>query len=87
VLRLNACTKLTIIVQCTAHYSYYYRDVDKLKAFGARNRETLAQLLLDFMRVFAHQFDFRHSVLCMRLGRCVTKYDKEWLESVGRDRR
>ncbi|KAI0522239.1 hypothetical protein F5B22DRAFT_466322 [Xylaria bambusicola] len=53
-------------------------DVDKLRGFGEKNESTLGELLFEFFRFFAHEFDYSTSALSVRLGKLVTKTEKKW---------
>lgn len=53
-------------------------DVGKLRGFGDKNKSTLGELLFQFFRFFAHEFDYSTHVLSIRLGKLVTKRDKKW---------
>lgn len=58
--------------------SQFADDLDKLKGFGDSNNESLAALLFHFFRFYAHEFDFEKDVLSIRLGKTVTKVEKNW---------
>ncbi|KAI1181276.1 hypothetical protein F4777DRAFT_10471 [Nemania sp. FL0916] len=53
-------------------------DIGKLRGFGDKNKSTLGELLFDFFRFFAHEFDYSTNVLSVRLGKLVTKNEKKW---------
>ncbi|KAI2639361.1 hypothetical protein GGS21DRAFT_426801 [Xylaria nigripes] len=53
-------------------------DVDALRGFGAKNQATLGELLFEFFRFFAHEFDYSTNALSVRLGRLITKREKKW---------
>ncbi|KAI5924508.1 hypothetical protein F4810DRAFT_127480 [Camillea tinctor] len=53
-------------------------DVEKLKGFGNKNKSTIGELLFQFFRFYAHEFDYSTQVLSVRLGKTVTKTDKKW---------
>lgn len=53
-------------------------DVDKLRGYGEKNKSTLGELLFQFFRFYAHEFDYSTYVLSIRMGRLVTKKDKKW---------
>ncbi|KAK5634012.1 hypothetical protein RRF57_009726 [Xylaria bambusicola] len=53
-------------------------DVDKLRGFGEKNQSTLGELLFEFFRFFAHEFDYSTNALSVRLGKLVTKTEKKW---------
>ncbi|KAI1379931.1 hypothetical protein F4677DRAFT_299499 [Hypoxylon crocopeplum] len=55
-------------------------DVEKLRGFGDKNKSSLGELLFQFFRFYAHEFDYSTNVLSVRLGRLITKQEKkEWL--------
>ncbi|KAI0118372.1 hypothetical protein GGR51DRAFT_214416 [Nemania sp. FL0031] len=53
-------------------------DIDKLKGFGEKNGSTLGELLFEFFRFFAHEFDYSTNALSVRLGKLITKNEKKW---------
>ncbi|KAI1824369.1 hypothetical protein F4861DRAFT_531014 [Xylaria intraflava] len=53
-------------------------DIDKLRGFGDKNQASLGELLFEFFRFFAHEFDYSTSALSVRLGRLITKREKKW---------
>lgn len=53
-------------------------DVDKLHGFGDKNKSTLGELLFEFFRFFAYEFDYSVNALSVRLGKLITKNEKNW---------
>lgn len=56
-------------------------DLEQLKGFGNKNKSTLGELLFEFFKFFAHEFDYENMVLSVRLGNMINKKDKterEW---------
>jgi len=53
-------------------------DLDKLRGFGRKNKESLGELLFQFFRFYAHEFDYDKLALSIRLGRTITKAEKKW---------
>ncbi|KAI0008193.1 hypothetical protein F4779DRAFT_461989 [Xylariaceae sp. FL0662B] len=53
-------------------------DLNKLRGFGDKNKSTLGELLFQFFRFYAHEFDYSTHVLSVRLGKVITKRDKKW---------
>ena len=54
-------------------------DVDKLRGFGHKNKSTLGELLFQFFRFYAHEFDFGEHALSVRLGKLMKKTErKHW---------
>ncbi|KAM7201945.1 hypothetical protein V8F20_004653 [Naviculisporaceae sp. PSN 640] len=66
------------LIKADGTLSEFADDLDKLKGFGDSNNESLAALLFHFFRFYAHEFDFEKDVLSVRLGRTVTKVEKNW---------
>ena len=58
--------------------SEFADDLDKLRGFGAKNKDSLAVLLFQFFRFYAHEFDYDKYVLSIRLGKLLTKTEKRW---------
>lgn len=50
----------------------------KLKNFGRKNESSEADLLFQFFRFYAHEFDYDKHVLSVRSGKLVTKEEKQW---------
>ncbi|KAI0120719.1 hypothetical protein BJ170DRAFT_161606 [Xylariales sp. AK1849] len=58
-------------------------DLDKLRGFGGKNKSTLGELLFQFFRFYAHEFDYSESALSVRLGRLMPKTDrKNWVLAI-----
>lgn len=53
-------------------------DLKKLSGFGNKNKSSVAELLFQFFRFYAHEFDYDKHVLSVRLGKLVTKHEKKW---------
>ncbi|KAI0475877.1 hypothetical protein GGR56DRAFT_440706 [Xylariaceae sp. FL0804] len=53
-------------------------DIDKLRGYGKKNESSEGELLFQFFRFYAHEFDYGEYVLSVRLGRPVTKKEKDW---------
>ncbi|KAI6353275.1 hypothetical protein MCOR25_009084 [Pyricularia grisea] len=58
--------------------SEFADDLTKLRGYGAKNKETLGELLFHFFRFYAHEFDFDKSVISVRLGKLISKDEKGW---------
>ncbi|KAK3383457.1 hypothetical protein B0T24DRAFT_50281 [Lasiosphaeria ovina] len=58
--------------------SEFADDLEKLRGFGSKNKETLANLLFHFFRFYAHEFDYGNHALSIRLGKTITKTEKKW---------
>ncbi|KAM0273825.1 hypothetical protein ACHAPA_001402 [Fusarium lateritium] len=53
-------------------------DIEKLAGYGNKNKSTSAELLFQFFRFYAHEFDYDKHVISVRQGKLVTKQDKKW---------
>jgi len=53
-------------------------DLDQLRGFGDKNKSTLGELLFQFFRFYAYEFDFANNVLSIRLGKTISKREKNW---------
>jgi hypothetical protein len=58
--------------------STFADDVDALKNFGKKNKETLGELLFQFFRFYGHEFDYDKLVISVRSGKQISKVDKKW---------
>jgi hypothetical protein len=61
-------------------------QVESLRGFGAPNRESLAQLVWAFFEYWAWRHNYSHDVVCVRLGTCLHKDDKDWTRRIGNER-
>ncbi|GFP59071.1 poly(A) RNA polymerase cid13 [Trichoderma asperellum] len=53
-------------------------NLKKLKGFGNKNKSSEAELLFQFFRFYAHEFDYDKHVLSVRQGKLITKQEKKW---------
>ncbi|KND89190.1 Poly(A) RNA polymerase cid13 [Tolypocladium ophioglossoides CBS 100239] len=53
-------------------------NLKKIKGFGNKNKSTVPDLLFQFFRFYAHEFDYDKHVLSVRQGKLVTKVEKKW---------
>ncbi|KAF4122922.1 Cid1 family poly A polymerase [Geosmithia morbida] len=53
-------------------------NLKKLRGFGSKNESSEADLLFQFFRFYAHEFDYDKYVLSIRLGNMIPKTDKYW---------
>lgn len=53
-------------------------DTSKYTSLGASNASSLGELLFQFFRYYAHEFDFDKNVVSVRLGALVPKSTKGW---------
>ncbi|KAK0628253.1 hypothetical protein B0T17DRAFT_486800 [Bombardia bombarda] len=58
--------------------SEFADDIDSLRGFGAKNKDSLAALLFQFFKFYAHEFDYDNHALSIRFGRVLTKIEKRW---------
>ncbi|KAH6656904.1 hypothetical protein BKA67DRAFT_174301 [Truncatella angustata] len=58
-------------------------DLDRLRGHGDPNKSTLGELLFEFFRFYAHEFDYDNSALSVRLGKLMPKSDrKNWILAI-----
>jgi DNA polymerase sigma len=57
---------------------YFDRSVT---VFDGGNKESIAELLIDFFRHYAIEFDYSSSVVCTRLGTLISRVSKSWDEA------
>jgi hypothetical protein len=63
-------------------------DIDKLAGFGAKNNESLGQLLFHFFRKYGHELDYEQHVISVRRGCLLTRAEKNWhLEGLQKEAR
>ncbi|KAJ5908274.1 PAP/25A-associated [Penicillium taxi] len=53
-------------------------DMQALAGFGRRNTHNVGQLLFEFFRYYAHEFDYEHNVISVREGGLISKEAKGW---------
>ncbi|OTA08630.1 hypothetical protein A9Z42_0003420 [Trichoderma parareesei] len=53
-------------------------NLKKIKGFGSKNKSSEAELLFQFFRFYAHEFDYDKHVLSVRQGKLITKAEKKW---------
>jgi len=61
-------------------------DIPSLRGFGAANTETLGELVCAFFDYWAWRHDYNGAVVSIRLGRTLSKKEKDWTRRVERDR-
>ena len=59
-------------------FSDFADNLKKLRGFGNKNKSSVSELLFQFFRFYAHEFDYDKHVLSVRQGKLVTKQDKKW---------
>ncbi|KAK8122190.1 Pap 25a associated domain family [Apiospora sp. TS-2023a] len=57
--------------------SAFADDVEKLRGIGAKNKSTLGELLFQFFRFYAHEFDYGEHALSVRSGKLMRKTEKK----------
>ncbi|KAF6834258.1 poly(A) RNA polymerase Cid11 [Colletotrichum plurivorum] len=58
--------------------SAFADDLDKLRGFGDKNKTSLGELLFQFFKFYAHDFDYEKYAISIRLGRKLSKQEKGW---------
>ncbi|KJZ75837.1 hypothetical protein HIM_04661 [Hirsutella minnesotensis 3608] len=53
-------------------------NLKKIRGFGNKNKSSVPELLFQFFRFYAHEFDYDTHVLSVRQGKLVTKAEKKW---------
>jgi hypothetical protein len=56
----------------------FEKDLDRFSTLGTKNDSTLGDLLYQFFRYYAHEFDFEENVVSVRLGSLLPKSTKGW---------
>ena len=54
------------------------KDVTLYRGYGARNKDSIGQLLFQFFRYYGHEVDYESQVLSVRMGRSISKLEKGW---------
>ncbi|KAF3765173.1 hypothetical protein M406DRAFT_260437 [Cryphonectria parasitica EP155] len=60
------------------HKSDFADDLSQLKGFGRENKKSIGELLFEFFRFYAHEFDYETMALSVRLGKMIPKTQKKW---------
>lgn len=53
-------------------------DLSQLRGFGDKNKKQLGELLFEFFKFYAHDFDYDNMALSVRLGKMIPKTEKKW---------
>lgn len=53
-------------------------DIDALRGFGEKNKESLGSLLFGFFKFYGYEVDYQNSVMSVRKGKLLEKADKGW---------
>lgn len=56
-------------------------NLKKLRGYGKQNHSSEAELLFQFFRFYAHEFDYDKYALSVKSGKLVPKADKRWLHT------
>lgn len=64
----------------------FFDQVEKLRNFGSRNKETISQLVWAFFNYWAYRHDYASSVISVRTGSILSKHAKDWTRRIGNDR-
>lgn len=62
----------------TGKPSTFADNLEALRGFGEKNKETLGELLFHFFRRYAHEVDYERFVVSVREGRLISKEAKKW---------
>ena len=54
------------------------KDITLYRGYGARNKDSIGQLLFQFFRYYGHEVDYESQVLSVRMGRSISKLEKGW---------
>ena len=58
--------------------SAFADDLNSLRGFGQKNKETLGELLFHFFRRYAYEIDYEKNVISVREGQLILKEAKKW---------
>lgn len=53
-------------------------DIEALRGFGEKNKESLGSLLFGFFKFYGYEVDYQNSVMSVRQGKVITKGEKRW---------
>lgn len=53
-------------------------NLKKIRGYGSKNKSSVSELLFQFFRFYAHEFDYDKHALSVRQGKLITKVDKNW---------
>jgi len=57
----------------------YNENMERFRHFGRRNSDSPAKLLVAFFKLYGFEFDYIHSVICVRTGGFLSKDLKQWM--------
>lgn len=58
--------------------SSFADDVEKLRGFGAKNKQSLGNLLFHFFRAYGHEVDYEKEAISVRQGKRIRREEKGW---------
>jgi len=61
--------------------AYFFSDLEHLEDYGfirGGNQEDVHTLLYGFFKYYSYDFDFKQSVVSVRMGQVITKAEKNW---------
>ena len=58
--------------------SAFADDIESLKTFGQKNKESLSELLFHFFRRYGHEIDYEKHIVSVREGILISKEEKGW---------
>lgn len=65
--------------------SEFADDLSQLRGSGKNNKSTIGELLFQFFRFYAHEFDYEKMVLSVHLGRTILKEATKWERTANKD--
>ena len=71
--RPHQCT-----VDANGKLSAFADNIESLRGFGEKNRESIGELLFHFFRRYGHEIDYDHNVISIREGALISKQAKTW---------
>lgn len=74
---LHQCPHLKLPTT-SGHKTDFADDLNQLQGFGVKNESTWGELLFQFFRFYAHEFDYDNMALSVRLGKMIPKSEKKW---------
>lgn len=66
------------LIDADGKLSSFADDLNSLRGFGQKNKETLGELLFHFFRRYAYEIDYEKNVVSVREGHLISKEAKKW---------